>query len=272
MAVFTDITDRKRAEDAIHQLNAELEQRVIERTRELAIANEHLQELDRLKSKFVSDVSHELRTPVTSLSLYVDLLDRGKPEKREFYIGQLRQQMARLRTLIEEILDLARLERDQLEVSLTPIDLNSIVEHVVATQQAAAEAAGLQLICEVAEQMPLVLAQPEQLSRAVTNLVANAIKYTRSGRVQVTTDASDGRVCIAVTDTGIGIAPEDMPHLFERFYRGKQVAQSTIPGHGPGPGDREGDRRGARRHGGSREPAGCGQHLQVVVAGGGWLT
>ncbi len=211
-----------------------LEQRVADRTRELAAANERLQELDRLKSKFVSDVSHELRTPVTSLSLYVDLLEHGKPEKHSYYVAQLRQQTDRLRTMINEILDLARLERDQHEVSLTPIDLNSIVEHVVATQQAASTAAGLQLTCEVAEQMPLVLAQPEQLSRAVTNVVANAVKYTRSGTVQVKTEITDGRVGISVTDTGIGIAPEDVPHLFERFYRGKQVAQSAIPGTGLG--------------------------------------
>ncbi|MBI5565655.1 MAG: GAF domain-containing protein [Chloroflexi bacterium] len=211
-----------------------LEQRVADRTRELAAANERLQELDRLKSKFVSDVSHELRTPVTSMSLYIDLLDHGKPEKRDFYITQLEQQMTRLRAMINEILDLARLERDQHEISLTPIDLNAIVEHVVATQQVAAGAAGLQLICEVTDQMPLVLAQPEQLGRAVTNVAANAIKYTRSGTVRVTTDTSDDRVCVSVTDTGIGIAPEDVPHVFERFYRGQPVAQSNIPGTGLG--------------------------------------
>jgi len=211
-----------------------LEQRVAERTRELAIANERLQELDRLKSKFVSDVSHELRTPVTSMSLYIDLLNHGKLEKREFYGAQLEQQMKRLRALIDEILDLSHLERDQHEAAPTPIDLNAVVEHVVATQQVAAEAAGLQLISEVAAQTLMVMSLPDQLSRAVTNLVANAIKYTPAGTVQVQTAALNGHGCVIVTDTGIGIAPEDMPHVFERFYRGHQVAQLNIPGTGLG--------------------------------------
>jgi PAS domain S-box-containing protein len=210
------------------------EQRVADRTHELAIANEFLLELDRLKSKFVSDVSHELRTPVTSLSLYVDLLEYGKPEKREFYVVQLKQQMGRLRMLINDILDLGHLERDRREDSLTPVNVNSIVERVTAEHQVAAGAAGLRLISEVAEQPLMVLALPDQLSRVMTNLVTNAIKYTRSGTVRVKTAATPGRICITVSDTGMGILPEDIPHIFDRFYRGKQVAQLTIPGTGLG--------------------------------------
>lgn len=211
-----------------------LEKRVAERTRELAIANEFLRDLDRLKSKFISDVSHELRTPITSLSLYIDLLEYGKPEKREFYVTQLKQQMARLRTMINDILDLAHFERDQHEVSLTPVNVNSVVEHVVAAQQIVAEAAGLQLTGEVAERSLVGMIRLDQLSRAVTNLVTNAIKYTRSGTVRVKTDAVDGRICITISDTGIGIVPEDIPHIFDRFFRGGQVAQLTIPGTGLG--------------------------------------
>ena len=211
-----------------------LEQRVAERTHELAIANERLQELDRLKSKFVSDVSHELRTPITSLSLYIDLLECGKPEKREFYGTQLKQQMARLRALIDEILDLSHLERDQREAIPTPIDLNAVVEHAVAAQQVAAETAGLRLTSEVAAQTLMVLSLPDQLSRAITNLVANAIKYTPAGTVQVQTAALNGHGSVTVTDTGIGITPDDLPHVFDRFYRGQQVAQLNIPGTGLG--------------------------------------
>ncbi len=210
-----------------------LEQRVAERTRELAIANEFLRQLDQLKSKFVTDVSHELRTPVTSLSLYVDLLEHGKPERREFYIAQLKQQTIRLRTLINEILDLAHMERDQHEVGLTQLDVNAVVEHVVAAQQVAAEAAGLDLIGELAGQTLPVMTQLDHLSRAITNLVANAIKYTRSGTVRVKTALTAGRICIAVADSGIGIVPGDVPHVFERFYRGK-VAQLSASGTGLG--------------------------------------
>jgi len=218
-----------------------LEQRVADRTRALVVSNDSLmqantalQELDQLKSKFVSDVSHELRTPVTSLSLYIDLLQHGKPEKRDHYIAQLQGQMARLKVMINDILDLSRLERDRTQVALSPVEVNSIVEHVAAQYQVTAEAAGLQLRCVVADAVPPVLAQLEHLTRAVTNLVTNGLKYTRSGFVQMQTFTRADRVCVEVSDTGIGIAPDDLPHVFERFYRGKPVAQSAIPGTGLG--------------------------------------
>jgi len=224
------------AANALHRASIveNLEQLVVERTQKLAAANEQLTELDRLKSKFVSDVSHELRTPVTSLSLYIDLLEHGKPEKRERYVTGLKEQMARLHKLINDILDLSRLERDRDEGGRSPVDINSIVEHVTATQLMAAEAAGLQLTCEVGDNLPAVVARPDQLTRAITNVVSNAIKYTPTGSVRVQTAEHAGRVCIEVTDTGRGIPADEVPHLFERFYRGRDVAQSTIPGTGLG--------------------------------------
>lgn len=237
--VFQDITQRKQAEAAVQQLTTELEERVAQRTHELAAANaslaqavEQLTELDQLKSKFVSDVSHELRTPITSLSLYIDLLEHGKPEKRERYVTGLKEQMARLHKLINDILDLSRLERDEGGRSL--IDLNSIAEHVTAMERGSAEAAGLTLTCEVAENLPPVVARPDQLTRALTNLVSNAIKYTAAGSVRVQTRLDAQRVCLEVRDTGRGIPADELPHVFERFYRGKGVSQSTIPGTGLG--------------------------------------
>jgi len=241
LLVSTDVHELKTVQQELLELNRTLEKRVMQRTRELSAANRslteanvRLTELDRLKTKFVADVSHELRTPVTSLSLYIDLLEHGKPEKRDLYVSKLKEQMARLHKLINDILDMSRLERDRDEGGRSLVDLNAIAEHVSAMERGAAEAAGLTLTCEVTDHLPPVVARPDQLTRAITNLVANAIKYTPTGGVRVQTRRDTQRVCLEVTDTGRGIPADELPHVFERFYRGKGVSQSTIPGTGLG--------------------------------------
>jgi PAS domain S-box-containing protein len=225
------------AASAVHDasLRETLEQRVDERTRELAAANERLTELDQLKSKFVSDVSHELRTPVTNLNLYLDLLERGKPEKRPGYMAMVREQAARLTQLIEDILDLSRLDASAGKITFEPLDLNELVARVVDAQRPGAEAKGLALHFESsADNLPAIRGAASQLTQVVTNLVANAIRYTGTGSVTVATRAAGDRVLLEVRDTGMGVDAEDLPHLFERFYRGRRTAQSATPGTGLG--------------------------------------
>jgi signal transduction histidine kinase len=112
--------------------------------------------------------------------------------------------------------------------------VNAIVEQVVTAHRPRAEAAQLDLRLDFDPDLPWVQAAPDQLSRVVTNLVANAINYTQAGEVRVSTYRKEGRVCLDVRDTGIGIGPKDMPHLFERFYRGRQSSPLDIPGTGLG--------------------------------------
>lgn len=216
------------------QYAAELEARVAARTQELAQANERLLELDRLKTKFVSDVSHELRTPITNLQLYLDLLKHGKPEKRDHHLTVLRQQANRLTRLVEDILDLSRLELGDRRIAFASVDLNELVEQVVMTHQPLADNANLRLTFEPGPGLPFVQGEVNQLAQVVTNLVANALNYTPVGSVTVRTYLEEKHVCLNVMDTGIGIDPEDLPHLFERFYRGKQVSQGVVPGTGLG--------------------------------------
>ncbi len=216
---------------------AELEVRVAERTQELAEANERLTELDKLKSKFVSDVSHELRTPITNLSLYLDLLEHGKPEARGKYTAVLKQEANRLRQMTENILTLSRLELAQTKESkFKLVDLNEIVAQVVIAHHPRAEMSQLRLSFTPSPDLPVIRGEPNQLAQVITNLISNAIRYTPSGAIQVSTYSipDQGQVCLQVSDTGVGIDAHDLPYLFERFYRGSQTSRSAISGTGLG--------------------------------------
>ena len=231
-----EVAERKRAEGGLQQLNSELEQRVEERTHELAQANKRLAGLDRLKSQFISDVSHELRTPVGNIRLYLQLLEQGKADKHSQYLAVVKAQTEQLMRLVEDILYFSQLELDKTKLEFVTVDLNAWVEQVIAAYRPRAEAAGLALIFEPSPDLTPVWAVRAHLAQAISRLVDNAIKYTAAGWVSVRTRRDDARhrVGLEVADSGMGITAEDLPHVFERFYRGQGVGSSTTPGTGLG--------------------------------------
>lgn len=213
-----------------------LEQRVDERTHELTIANQRLTELDRLKSKFVSDVSHELRTPITNLGLYVQLMQRGNAEKQAHYLQVLYLQSERLRNLVEDILSLSRLERLKGEAKLTAVNINEIITQAAQAKRVQSKIGDLTLTITLHPDLPLALSERNQALQAIFNLIDNALNYTHQGGVQIRTTKDDesNMVCITVADTGVGISEQDMPYIFDRFYRGQDIGSSAIPGTGLG--------------------------------------
>lgn len=227
---------RQQAERVLSNLKVGIEDQVAERTAELSTANAQLREINYLQSKFIADAVHELRAPLNSLKLRVHMLENGRPERQAHYVAELKAQIDRLAVLSEDLLNISRLEAARANRDFAPVDLNTVVEQVMIAYRPLAESAGLSLIFEGAQDLPPVMGQRNQLVQVGSNLVGNAIRYTPTGEVQViTTLAADlKRVCMIVQDTGIGIAPEDLPHLYDRFYRGRQPHGVNIPGSGLG--------------------------------------
>jgi signal transduction histidine kinase len=186
--------------------------------------------------EYASDVSHELRNPLTSITLHLQLLERCQPEKRDYHLNLLKQEVRHMTNLTESILTLSRIKAGTTAAEFVLADLNKVVAQVVTAQQPCAEKAGLELIFEPDLDLPPVHVEQDQLAQIVANLVTNAITYTPAGQVHVRTylDVERSQACLQVRDTGIGIDPEDLPHLFQRFYRGTRSKQSGIPGTGLG--------------------------------------
>jgi two-component system phosphate regulon sensor histidine kinase PhoR len=192
-------------------------------------------ELDRIKDIFVADVSHELRTPTTNITLYLELLEGANDSKRAEYLRVLKEQTLLLRRLVEDILDLSRLAIGKTKkIEFTPVDLNLIIEQSITAYIPSAAMKGIDLQFEKNPGLPFVRGETNQISRVVNNLIGNAINYTNQGFIRIRAFQLDRWVCFEVKDSGIGIAEEDLPHIFERFYRGQQVRQTKKHGTGLG--------------------------------------
>ena len=235
IAVFIAMERTLRLEAEQHKLVETLEQRVADRTRVLSEANVRLQDLDRLKDQFISNVSHDLRTPLTSIKLYLGLLETGKSERRAYYFEALRREADRLQTLIEDLLDLSRLDQGALAVDLQPIDLAATLRPLIDDRLPLARERGLTLDYRWARDLPPIRSDATLIAQVASNLIANAINYTPDGG-SICVDARldhDG-VVFSVSDSGPGISDRDLPYLFERFYRGEAARQSQVSGTGLG--------------------------------------
>ncbi|MGH2628806.1 MAG: sensor histidine kinase, partial [Anaerolineales bacterium] len=230
------------AGNALHRAGVleTLEQRVAERTRELAGANERLKELDRLKSDFLSNVSHELRTPITNILLYLELIAQpDKEAERPRYTEILRREADRLARLIEDLLTLTRIEEGRVTMNVQSVSVEGLIGEVLAAHEARARGRDIRFEVALGHGLPRILADREQMVQVFANLVSNAVAYTPPGEsviLRERTAEREGRLYlgIVVRNTGAAIPPEDVPHVFERFYRGRNGRVSGSPGTGLG--------------------------------------
>ncbi len=188
------------------------------------------------KGKFISDISHELRNPITTIELYLELMEHSEPEKKADCVEGIRQATTHMGQLVENSRTLARLDQDAVELNFKPVDLNVLIQQIIELYQPRVEKAGLRLEHDIASEIPAIQGVRSQIVQVITNLLNNAINYTFRGHIYIRTlpDQEKKQICLQIQDTGIGIPPEDMPHLFERFRRGKHARKYDIPGNGLG--------------------------------------
>jgi signal transduction histidine kinase len=206
---------------------------------ELEDLNQKVQETNRLKTEFVTVVTHELRSPLTSIAGYLDLLleEEGPEgtEDRGAYLRIVKRNADRLLELINDLLDMARLEAGKLELKRLPLDLEGLIQEVGEALRPQIEGKGQRLLLDLEAPLPLVTGDPERITQILLNLVSNAHKYTpQGGSITVATRAERTGVCIAVQDTGIGLSSEEQQQLFTKFFRAQHPLAQEAGGTGLG--------------------------------------
>jgi PAS domain S-box-containing protein len=232
--IVRDTTERKRAEQ------------------ELREAKRVAEEASRAKGAFLATVSHELRTPLTSVLGFAKLIKKrlgdvivpalaGADPKVERAVKQVGENVdiivaegERLTALINDVLDLAKIESGKVEWHMQPVAVGEIVQRAIAATTSLSGAKGLQIRTEIEEILPTVVADPDRLIQVVINLLSNAIKFTDTGSIKCRAQKVDGAIEVTVTDTGAGISPEDQPKVFEQFVQVGDTLTNKPKGTGLG--------------------------------------
>jgi len=244
--VARDISERRRNEEALRKSHDELEIRVRERTRELDRAN-------RAKSEFLSIVSHELRTPLTSVLGFAKItrkklaetvfpaVEEGGSEKvlREMVraghnLDIIVSEGERLTALINDVLDLAKLEANRIDYRMEPLEPKDFLEHSMVASEALFESAGLTFLADIAEDLPRIRGDRDRLIQVMVNLFSNAVKFTEKGSVTCRAERAGGYLKISVADTGIGIPQPLLGAIFDKFVQGEGSLADRPRGTGLG--------------------------------------
>jgi PAS domain S-box-containing protein len=218
-----DITKRKLAEKELDQYRLRLEDLVRERTQELEMAKEAAEGTDRLKSAFLASMSHELRTPLNSIIGFTGILLQGLvgplngEQKKQ--LGMVRTSAHHLLELINDVLDISKIEAGQLQVDYEPFDLPASINKAGQSVRPLADKKGLNLTVDIASDVGIIRSDMRRVEQVLLNLLSNAIKFTEHGQVTVTCSANADSVIIRVADTGIGIRNEDLNKVFKPFLQ-----------------------------------------------------
>ncbi len=237
-ALALEIAQHEQARRMLEAAREDLEARVAERTRELQEANERLKELDRLKSEFLATMSHELRTPLNSIIGFTGILKQGIAgelnAEQHKQISMVYGSAKHLLTLINDLLDLSRIESGRAEFQREPFQCEEVIAEVIASLAPAVAGKALKLVSDIPAPLPEVQSDRKRIFQILLNLATNGVKFTEEGEVRIGCVASGEALEFHVTDTGIGIKPENMALLFEAFRQVDGSARRRYEGAGLG--------------------------------------
>ena len=244
-----DISERRRAEQALRELNESLERKVEARTRDLDAAKERAEAADRVKSAFLATMSHELRTPLNSILGFTGIVLKGMAgpltSEQQKQLGMVQGSARHLLDLINDVLDISKIEAGQLEIRCLPFDLRASIARVTGSVLPLAEKKGLSLRVVEPQSLPPMSSDQRRVEQVLLNLLNNAIKFTERGAVTLTAMLVDDfdphgsgqpvrAACVRVSDTGIGMRQEDLSSLFQPFRQIDSGLQRQHEGTGLG--------------------------------------
>jgi two-component system sensor histidine kinase BaeS len=198
----------------------------------LAVA---LEQTEHRRLEVIGNVMHELRTPIATLEGYLEGLLDGVIEPTPRTWAMLHTEAGRLRRLVDDLQELSRAEARQIPLSLQPVAPQHLVQDALEPLEGQFAEKGLELQVHVPEDLPLVMADPTRAVQVLTNLLVNALRYTPApGRVEMAVNCEEGMVVFLVSDTGVGLSPEQLAHIFDRFYRVDKSRSRAFGGSGIG--------------------------------------
>lgn len=221
--VLREQAGRKAAQLALEQIRAELEERVWARTAELLVAKDKAESADRIKSAFLATMSHELRTPLNSIIGFTGVCLQELPgplnAEQKKQLGMVQISARHLLALINDVLDISKIEAGQLEVRLEPFDVQQTVERAIEAIRPLARKKGLEIHADIAPDVTTIKSDRRRVEQILLNLLSNAVKFTNQGSVAVKCAVEGGWLTTSVSDSGIGIAAPDLTNLFRPFHQ-----------------------------------------------------
>ena len=237
-AIIRDISEREEAEERLRAIQERYTRELADTNRELELRNLEIERANRLKSEFLASMSHELRTPLHTVIGFSELLgeeiEGPLNEKQKRFVGHIHQDSLHLLELINDILDLSKIEAGRLELRREPFDVAGAIEEVMGSIRAQGSAKAIRLTTNVA--VPTALeADRVRFKQVLYNLLSNAVKFTpHGGKVHVEAGVLDGMLQVSVSDTGIGIAKEQHATVFNKFYQVGATTKGVKEGTGLG--------------------------------------